>query len=78
MVHKEFMGKRELKAYEAMEKQVMFLNHNYEVGETVKVRNDDYTYSTDVITSPFQIMSGQVVAWLEKKRSYLAERVEKA
>ena len=77
MVHKEFMNKRELKSYEAMEKRVMFLNHNYQVGESVKVRNDDYTYSTDVITAPFQIMSGNVVAWLENKRCYLAERVEK-
>ena len=77
MIHKEFMGKRELKAYEEMEKRVMFLNSNYHVGETVKVRNDDYSYSEDIISSPFSIMSGQVVAWLENKRSYLAERVEK-
>ena len=77
MVHKEFMSKKELKAYEEMEKDVMFLNHNYSVGETVKVRNDNGFYDTDVISSPFSIMSGQVVAWLEKKRSYLAERVEK-
>lgn len=77
MIHKEFMSKKQLKAYEAMEKEVIFLNHNYQVGETVKVRNDFGEYDTDVISNPFSIMSGQVVAWLENKRCYLADRVEK-
>lgn len=77
MVHKEFMSKKELKAYEAMEKEVFFLNHNYKVGEQVTVRNDSGSYDEDVIKHPFTIMSGSVVAWLENKGSYLADRVEK-
>lgn len=77
MVHKEFMSKKQLKAYESMEKEVMFLNSDYKVGETVKVRNDFGEYDTDVISSEFSIMSGQVVAWLDKKGCYMADRVQK-
>lgn len=77
MIHKEFMSKKQLKEYEAMEKEVMFLNHNYTIGEIVKVKNDFGDYDDDKISSPFSIMSGQVVAWLENKRCYLADRVEK-
>lgn len=75
MVHKEFMSKRELKAYEKMEAEVIRLNNEFPVGEPVLVRMDNGENIQDVIKHPFSIMSGSVVAWLETKGSYLAERV---
>ena len=77
MVHKEFMSKRELKDYEKMEAKVEELNSTFKVGDLVNVRNDFGGIDLDKIAHPFSIMSGGVVAWLEKKRCYLAERVEK-
>jgi len=77
MVHKEFMNKRQLKSYEKMEDEVERLNNEFEVGEIVRVKNDFGSFETDRITNPFSIMSGNVVAWLDKKRCYLSERVFK-
>lgn len=77
MVHKQFMSKKQLKEYEALEAKVIELNQQYEVGEVVNVRNDFGGIDLDKITNPFSIMSGGVVAWLERKRCYLADRVEK-
>lgn len=77
MIHKEFMSKKQLKEYERMEAKVQQLNEQFKVGELVNVRNDFGGIDLDKITNPFSIMSGGVVAWLEKKRCYLAERVEK-
>ena len=77
MVHKEFMSKRELKAYENKEKDVEILNEIFSVGEVVMVENDFGVFESDIIKYPFSIMSGNVVAWLDKKGSYLAERVNK-
>jgi len=77
MVHKELMTKRQLTAYEKMEKEVIRLNHKFCVGETVSVLKDDGSYEEDVIKHKFSIMSGNVVAWLKKNGSYLSERVIK-
>ena len=77
MVHKEFMSKRELKAYEEMEARVEELNSTFKVGDLVNVRNDFGGIDLDKIAHPISIMSGGIVAWLEKKRCYLADRVTK-
>lgn len=77
MVHKEFMNKTQLKAYEKMETEVERLNKEFEHGETVLVRTDDGNLVKDNIIAPFSIMSGQVVAWLEDHRCYMADRVKK-
>ena len=76
MVHKEFMSKRELAKYEKMEQEVQELNELYQIGDLVNVKNDFDEIDIDRITSKFSIMSGQVVAWLETKRCYLANRVQ--
>ena len=77
MVHKEFMNKRDLKAYEKMESDVELLNSIFTVGEHVHVTNDFGQIEHDSIRYPFSIMSGSIVAWLNKKGSYIAERVTK-
>jgi len=77
MVHKEFMNKRQLKAYERMESDVDLLNSIFFVGEHVHVTNDFGEIEYDSIKYPFSIMSGSVVAWLNKKGSYIADRVSK-
>ncbi len=78
MVHKEFMTKTQLKAYEKMEAEVERLNKKYAVGTEVAVKKDDGNFQTDTIAHPFSIMSGQVVAWLEKNRCYMADRVHES
>jgi Tfp pilus assembly protein PilO len=78
MVHKEFMNKKQLKAYEKMESEVERLNKQFPVGTEVAVRLDSGNHQTDKICSQFSIMSGQVVAWLEINRCYLADRVRES
>lgn len=78
MVHKEFMNKTQLKAYEKMEAEVERLNKQFPVGTEVAVRKDSGNYETDTISSPFSIMSGQVVAWLDINRCYLADRIRES
>lgn len=77
MIHKEFMSKSQLKDYEKLEAEVIRLNRKFCVGETVSVLKDDGSYETDTIKHKFSIVSMGVVAWLEKNRCYLAERVIK-
>lgn len=77
MIHTEFMSKRQLAQHNKMLAKIDDLNNTFPVGETVKVKKDDGTYEEDKITNPFSIVSGGIVAWLEKNRCYLAERVEK-
>lgn len=75
MAHKDLMSKRELKAYEKLEKECDELNAKFSVGEAVSVVKDDGSEQNDSITSQFSIMSGSVVAWLKINRCYLANRV---
>lgn len=76
MIHTEFMNKRQLAAHNKMLAEIEELNAKYPVGSSVKVRNDFGELDIDIISSPFSIMSGQVVAWLDDKRCYIANRVE--
>lgn len=76
MVHKELMSKKQLKSYEKMEVEVERLNKAFPIGYFVSVVKDDGSEETDCISSPFSIMSGNVVAWLDKNRCYLADRVK--
>jgi hypothetical protein len=77
MVLNDLMSKRELKAYEKLEKERDVLNAKFSVGEAVSVVKDDGSEQSDKITSEFSIMSGQVVAWLKINRCYIANRVYK-
>lgn len=76
MIHKEFMNKKQLKAYEKMESEVELLNKQFPVGYFVSVVKDDGSEETDEITNPFSIVSMQVVAWLKKNRCYIADRIK--
>lgn len=66
------------KSAATLQKEVDAFNANFEVGETVNVKNDDGTIVHDVIRHEATIMGGHTaMAWLQSKGSYLLERVSK-
>jgi len=71
------MSKKERKSYDKVKAEVDALNEKFKVGEVISLKKDDGSFTQDTITNEFTIMCGQATAWLDKHRSFMANRVYK-
>lgn len=58
-------------------KQIADFNEKFKVGETILLLTDSRGIVVDTIDHEATMMSGQAVAWLDKHRSYMIDRVYK-
>lgn len=67
------------KSQKQLQEAVDAFNAKFSVGEKVLVKNDSGELDDDTIRHEATIMGGHTaMAWLEKKGSYLLERVKKS